>query len=116
MFKKRIKYLFLSFGVIFLLFRLSIYVFRLPSYTISTTGKLYVVNKGIRDVQVIDLSNGKEIAEIPIDMLSYEAITTADERRIVATNYESDGGFAVKILNTKNNEVEKTAKQLQLGS
>ncbi|CAH8283596.1 YVTN family beta-propeller protein [Mariniflexile fucanivorans] len=108
MFKKRIKYLFLSFGVIFLLFRLSIYVFRLPSYTISTTGKLYVVNKGSRDVQVIDLSNGKEIAEIPIDMLSYEAITTADERRIVATNYESDGGFAVKILNTKNNEVEKT--------
>ncbi|MFT6065382.1 MAG: hypothetical protein ACJAQX_001254, partial [Polaribacter sp.] len=76
---KRIKYTLLFFVVLFLVFRLSIMIFRLPSYTIQTNGKLYIVSKLSRDVQVFDLFTGEEIAEIPIDMLSSEAINTKDK-------------------------------------
>jgi YVTN family beta-propeller protein len=61
-----------------------------------------------KDIQVINLSNGKEIAEIPIDILSHEAITTTDENRVVVTNYGSSDGNIIKVINTKTNEVEKT--------
>ena len=103
---KRIKYTILFFAVLFLVFRLSIMIFRLPSYTIQTNGKLYIVSKLSRDVQVFDLFTGEEIAEIPIDMLSHEAINTKNS--IVLTNYESKDGNIVKIINTKTNKIEKT--------
>ena len=105
---KRIKYTLLFFAVLFLVFRLSIMVFRLPSYTIQTSGKLYIVSKLSRDVQVFDLFTGEEIAEIPIDMLSSEAINTKDKNSIVLTNYESKDGNIVKIINTRTNKIEKT--------
>lgn len=105
---KRIKYTLLFFVVLFLVFRLSIMIFRLPSYTIQTSGKLYIVSKLSRVVQVFDLYNGEEIAEIPIDMLSNEAINTKDKNSIVLTNYESQNGSIVKIINTRTNKIEKT--------
>jgi YVTN family beta-propeller protein len=83
-------------------------IFRLPSYTIQTSGKLYIVSKLSRDVQVFDLFTGEEIAEIPIDMLSSEAINTKDKNSIVLTNYESKDGNIVKIINTRTNKIEKT--------
>lgn len=83
-------------------------IFRLPSYTIQTSGKLYIVSKLSRVVQVFDLYNGEEIAEIPIDMLSNEAINTKDKNSIVLTNYESQNGSIVKIINTRTNKIEKT--------
>jgi len=108
MFMRRIKYVILALGVLFLLFRLSIMIFRIPSYTIQTSGKLFIVSKVSEDIQVFNLFTGKEIAEIPIDMLSHEAITTTDENRVVATNYASSDGNIIKVINTKTNEVEKT--------
>ena len=105
---KRLKYVLIAFTVLFLLLRLSIYIFRLPSYTIKTSGKLYVVSKVSEDVQVIDLQSGKQIAEIPIDILSHEVVTTADENRVVVTNYRANDGNTIKVINTKTNEIEKT--------
>ncbi|MFT5737334.1 MAG: YVTN family beta-propeller protein, partial [Maribacter sp.] len=110
MIKKRIKKVVITLGVLYVLFVLIIIVVRLPSYTIQTTGKLYVVNKVSRDIQVFDLFTGKEIADIPIGIQSHEAITTKDENRIVLTNYgdiDSDGSI-IKHINTKTNKVEKT--------
>jgi YVTN family beta-propeller protein len=81
----------------------------MPSYTIQTTGKLYIVNKLSRDITVFDLFKAKEIKKFPIDMESHEAITTKDENRIVVTNYgaiDSDGNI-IKVINTETNEVEK---------
>ena len=72
--------------------------------------KLYIINKVSRDITVFDLSKGKEIAEIPIDIESHEAITTLDKNSVVVTNYgaiDSDGNI-IKVINTKTNEVEKT--------
>lgn len=107
MMMKRLKYILLSLGLLFLLVRVSILIFRLPSYKIRTSGKLYIVSKLSRDVQVFNLSTGKEIAEIPIDMLSYEAITTIDGNHVVITNYGSSDSNLVKIINTKTNKIEK---------
>ncbi len=104
---KRLIYVFVAFVMVYLLLRLSLAVFRLPSYTIKTSGKLYVINKISEDIQVIDLFTGKEIAEIPIDILSHEIVTTANENRVVYTNYESTNGNPIKVINTKNNKFEK---------
>ncbi len=94
---------------LYVLFVIIILLARLPSYTIQTNGKLYIVNKVSRDIQVFDLFTGKEIAEIPITMQSHEAITTTDEKSIVLTNYgdiDSDGSI-IQHINTKTNKVEK---------
>lgn len=107
MFIKRIKYIVIVLGVMFLIFRLSIFIFRLPSYTIQTSGKLYVVSKLTEDIQVFNLSTGEEIADIPIDILSHEAIATTDEKKVVATDYGSNEGNIMKVINTATNEVEK---------
>jgi YVTN family beta-propeller protein len=86
---------------------LIIFFMRKPSYTIQTTGKLYLVNKVSRDIQAFDLFTGKELAKIPIAMESHEAIAIND--KIVLTNYgaiDSDGNI-IKVIDTKTNEVEK---------
>jgi YVTN family beta-propeller protein len=107
---KRLKYVIISFVVLFVLLRLAVFVVRLPSYTIQTSGKLYIVSKVSRDVQVFDLFTGKEIAEIPIDMLSHEAVTTIDKNSVVLTNYGSTNGNTIKVVNTKTNELEKSVE------
>jgi YVTN family beta-propeller protein len=105
---KRLKYVLVSIVVLFLVVRISIMIVRLPSYTIKTSGKLYIVSKVSEDVQVFDLFTGKEIAEIPIDMLSHEAITTVDKNSVVLTNYGSTDGNVIKVINTKTNKLKKT--------
>ncbi len=105
---KSLKYVLIAFAVLLLLFRLSIIIFRLPSYTIQTSGKLYIVSKVSEDIQVFDLFSGKEIADIPINILSHEVVTTADENKIVLTNYGSSNGNTIKVINTKTNKIEKT--------
>lgn len=109
----KIKYLIYCiafFIVLFLTLRLTILAFRLPSYTIQTNGNLYIVNKLSKNIQVFDLFHGREIAEIPIDMISHEAVTTIDEHSIVATNYGSSNENDIKVINTNNNKIEKTIK------
>lgn len=106
--KKLIKKGILFFALLFLVLRISIFIFRLPSYNIKTSGKLYITSKLSKDVQVFNLSSGKEIAEIPIDILSHEAIKTLDESNIVLTNYTDKDNFAVKVIDTKTNQVKKT--------
>lgn len=106
--KKRIKHILITLGILFLVFRLVVFVVRMPSYTIQTTGKLYIVSKVSREVQVFDLYTGKEIAEIPINMLSHEAVTTIDKNNVVLTNYGSVNGNTIKVVNTKSNQLRKT--------
>lgn len=105
---KRLKYIIISIGILFLVLRFSIYIVRLPSYTIKTSGKLYIVSKVSRDVQVFNLFTGKEITEVSIDMLSHEAITTVDQKNVVLTNYDSKDGNTIKVINTKTNKLKKT--------
>ena len=105
---KRLKLLILFLGLLFIVLRIAILIFRLPSYSISTSGKLYVVSKLSEDVQVFNLATGKEIADISIDMLSHEAVATSDGKNIVLTNYGSEIDFDLKVIDTKTNKVKKT--------
>ncbi|SDX07516.1 40-residue YVTN family beta-propeller repeat-containing protein [Lutibacter oricola] len=107
---KHLKHILISLVAIFLLLTLFILIFRLPSYTIKTSGKLYIVNKISRSITVFDLFKGKQIAEVPINMESHEAITTIDKSKVIVTNYgtiNKDGNL-IKVINTKTNEIEKT--------
>lgn len=105
---KYLKKAIILLGILFLLFRLSLFIFRLPSYEIKTTGKLYVVNKLSEDIQAFDLLSGKQTAVIPIDILSHEAVVTSDNSRVVATNTEGKDGNAIKIINVKNARIENS--------
>ena len=103
MFIKRLKYVLISFVVIYLILLLTIFIIRLPSYSIQTSGKLYIINKVSRDITVFDLFKGIKIAEIPIDIESHEAITTLDKNSVVVVNYgtiNTDGNI-LKFINTK---------------
>lgn len=105
---KVLKKIIISLGILFLILRLSIFVFRLPSYKIQTSGKLYVVSKLSEDVQVLDLFSGEEIAEIPIEMLSYEAAATLGGSKVVMTDFKASKGNVLKVIDTETNKIEKT--------
>lgn len=104
--KKFIKISALIVIALFLLFRLSLWIFRMPSYNIQMEGKLYVVSKRSEDVRVIDLNSGEALAETPIDILSHEAVSTFDGNRVVVTNTLGGEGNLVKVINTSNNKIE----------
>ncbi|MGC6431532.1 MAG: beta-propeller fold lactonase family protein [Jejuia sp.] len=108
MVKKRIKYIILVSATFYALFLVVVFIIRLPSYTIKTSGHLYIVNKLSRNIQVFDLFSGKEIADIPIDMQSHEVIATSDQTKVLVTNYgdRSRDGL-IKIIDTKTNKIEK---------
>jgi hypothetical protein len=53
----------------------------------QTSGKLYIVNKISRNIEVFDLLTGKEVAEIPIDLESHEAVALSGQNKVVVTNY-----------------------------
>lgn len=110
MFIKRYKYVLISFAVIYAALLLVVFMTRLPSYSIQTTGKLYIMNKVSRDITVFDLFTGKEIAEIPIDIEAHEAITTLDNNTLILTDFGAfnSQGNRLTFINTKTNKVEKS--------
>jgi YVTN family beta-propeller protein len=89
---------------------ISVFVIRRPSYTIQTTGKLYVVNKLSSSITVFDLFKGKEVTKFPIDVLPHEVTTLDNQDRVVITNYGSLNvvGNSITVINTKTNKIEKT--------
>ena len=107
---KKIK-LVLYFGLFcFIVLQIAIYLVRMPSYTIKTNGKLYIVNKLSSSITVFDLYQGKEIAEIPIDVEPHDPTTLTNQNRVVVTNYGTPNilGKSITVINTKTNIIEKT--------
>ncbi len=109
MLRTRLKYALAITVILFLISVIIVHLNRLPSYNIQTSGKLYIVNKVSRDIQVFDLFTGEEVAEIPIGIQSHEAITTKDQNTVLVTNYgASDSkGNTIKVIDTKSNEIRK---------
>jgi len=107
---KKLRLFLYGFTILFLAILAIRYYVRLPSYTIKTTGKLYIISKRSKDVKVFDLFQGKEIAEIPIAIESHQATALVGQNKIALTSF---GGFVrdanlIKIINTKTNQIEKT--------
>jgi len=107
---KKIKYLVLIGITLFLIFVIAIIVIRRPSYTIQTTGKLYIVNKLSKSITVFDLFQGKEVAEFPLEIEPHEATTLTNPNRVIITNYGAPNvvGKSISVINTISNKVEKT--------
>jgi YVTN family beta-propeller protein len=107
---KRIKYVLLIGVFLLLVYEISIFIIRRPSYTIQTNGKLYIVNKLSSSITVFDLFAGKELTEIPIAIEPNEATALTNSNRVVVTNYGSASavGRSISVINTKSNKVEKT--------
>lgn len=111
---KFLKYFLTLFVVLFFLFRLSIYIFRLPSYTIQTSGKLYIINKQSRNITVFDLFNKKKITDINIDIEAHAATASSDKKKVIISNYKTSeiNGKSLQIINTKTYKIEKTIEYL----
>ncbi len=96
---------------IFLMFMLiiAITIVRRPSYTISTNGKLYIVNKLSSSISIFDLETGRELKEISISVEPHEITTMTDQKRVVVTNYGTPNmeGKSITSINTRTNEIEK---------
>lgn len=109
---KKIKYTLAILSVLILTLLIVEYIARLPSYTIQTSGKLYIFNKKSKDVTVFDLLIGKEIKTLPIEIESHQATKIEGQDKIVVANYNSSKNRKINlsIINTKNNTVEKTIK------
>jgi YVTN family beta-propeller protein len=87
-----------------------IFVSRRSSYTVQTSGKLYVLNKLSSSITVFDLFEGKELVEFPIEIEPHEAVTLSGQNTLVVTNYGKPGvdGKSITVINTKTNEIVKT--------
>ena len=96
---------------IFIAIIITSYCLRIPSYTIKTTGKLYIVNKLSRDLTVFDLYTGKTLEPISIGVESHSATTLSDQNRVVVTNYATSKVRRknITIINTKRNTIEKAS-------
>lgn len=107
---KKIKLVVLFSLLCFITLQIVIYVVRKPSYTIKTNGKLYIVNKLSSTIMVFDLSQGKELAEIPIEVEPHDPTTVADQSKVVVTNYGTPEvlGKSITVINSKTNTIEKT--------
>jgi YVTN family beta-propeller protein len=107
---KKIKYI-VFIIVFFLLLRVIIVlIVRAPSYTIQTSGKLYIVNKLSSSITVFDLFNGENISEIPIDVQPYKITTVSKLNQVIVANYGSNNviGSSLTAINTKTNTIENT--------
>jgi len=106
---KSIKQLVFIGVILLVIFVISIFVIRRPSYTIQTNGKLYIVNKLSKSITVFDLFQGKELIEFPMSVEPHEATTLPSQSKVIVTNYGTPDeiGKSISVINTKSNKVEK---------
>ena len=84
---KKIKFLVLATVLFSTIAGISFYLVRSASYTIQTSGKLYIVNKLSKSITVFDLFQGKELTEFPMSVEPHEATTLKNLKKVVVTNY-----------------------------
>lgn len=106
---KSIKQLVFIGVILLVIFVISIFVIRRPSYTIQTNGKLYIVNKLSKSITVFDLFQGKELIEFPMSVEPHEATTLTSQSKVIVTNYGTPDeiGKSISVINTNSNKVEK---------
>ncbi|NIP14224.1 MAG: YncE family protein [Pseudomonadales bacterium] len=70
------------------------------------TGTLLVVNKGGDSVTMLDLSDGRELAELPTGRGPHELVVSADGRLAVVTDYA--GGNSLTVIDVAARRVVRT--------
>ena len=107
---RNVKLFLFCLGIFSVLIVLIRFFVRQPSYTICTSGTLYIVNKGSEDVTVFDLHKGKEITEIPVNVEAHNAIAIQATNTIVVANYGTSKvkNKSLTFINTATNTIDKT--------
>lgn len=107
--KKRNYFLLIMF-IGFICFNVFIFSVRQPNYSISTAGKLLIVNKLSSSVTVFDLENAREIIDIPIDIEPHEITAIPNQNKFAITNYGSRNviGKSVSVIDADTYKIEKT--------
>jgi hypothetical protein len=113
---KKIKYILYGLIIIALTIILIGFIVRYPSYTIQTTGKLYIIKKKWR-CNRFDLHSGKELATVAINIESHGAAKVVGQDKIAIANYNTtkDRDISICILNTKQYSWKTIAKENALG-
>ncbi|WP_372746191.1 hypothetical protein [Lutibacter sp.] len=106
---KKIKYLILIGILCLLIVSITIYTVRRASYTIQTSGKLYIVNKLSSSVTVFDLFQRKQLTEFPVEYIPHEITKIKNQPKVVITNYGTNDllGHTISVINTNTNTIEK---------
>ncbi len=106
---KIIKILIVLFFLLVAVLLVSRMLVRAEDYTISTSGRLFVVNKLDRSITVFDLEKGKHLEEILLSTQPREIASTALPNKLAVTNYGSDllAGKSISIINTETFNIEK---------
>jgi YVTN family beta-propeller protein len=106
---RKLKLVVIIFVLIIISFS-AVYFIKQPTYTIKTTGTLYVVNKVSKSVVIFDLLEGKQIKELSIEIEPHEATTLTNPNRVIVTNYGTaeDAGKSITVINAVTNTIEKT--------
>ena len=76
-----------------------LFIVRKPSYTIQTSGKLFIVNKLSSTISIFDLTQGKTLVEIPIDVEPHEIVKITKQNRVVITNYGAPDFEGIRSVN-----------------
>jgi len=107
---KIIKILIVIFGSFIILGGVLLFVVRTPSYTVQTSGKIYIVNKLSKSITVFDLFQGITIDEFSMSIEPHEATTLTNKNKVIVTNYGAPNvvGKSISVINTKTNKIEKT--------
>jgi YVTN family beta-propeller protein len=107
---KKIKFLVLATVLFSTIAGISFYLVRSASYTIQTSGKLYIVNKLSRSITVFDLFKGEELTEFTLEIEPHEVTTLTGQNNVVVTNYGRPkvNGKSVSVIDTKTNDIIKT--------
>ena len=86
---KKIKFLVMATVLFSAIAGISFYLVRSASYTIQTSGKLYIVNKLSRSITVFDLFKGEELTEftLEIEHINGFYISTDDEDIVNLISY-----------------------------
>jgi len=107
---KKIKFLVMATVLLSTVAGISLYAVRSASYTIQTSGKLYIVNKLSRSITIFDLFKGEELTEFPLEIEPHELTTLTGQNKVVVTNYgrPNVNGKSVSVIDTKTNEITNT--------
>ncbi len=100
----------LLFICFFILIIWGVYEFMQPSYGIHAEGTLYTVNKGDKSVTIFDLSKGRTIKTVSMELEPHEATYVESSGSLVITDYGSPekAGNSVTVINTAKNSIERT--------
>lgn len=106
---KKLKVLVFIAGLLFLILLIAFINARTTSYTIKTSGKIFIVNKLSSNVTVFDLMSGEQVAQLAMEMEPHETTTSFYQDKVVVTNYggPEEMGKSLTVIDAQTHQEER---------